>query len=143
MKAHTGNTQRYNNGEPVCMGNGGCGPCPGICFGSTMYDGGDNGGELTDEEYELGLRAISLTILEDPDNETENQLLIGFPSEIESEFIFEEMFIIDSEEYLPEFYCYEAGYSTIEVEPGNYPIATTKSQDDNLTYTVVNISITN
>jgi hypothetical protein len=135
VKAHTGNTQRYNDGQAVCMGNGGCGPCPGVCFGSTMYDGGDNG-ELTDEEYNLGLRAISLSILE---SSNEYLLLIAFPTIFENEFISNDIFIIDDTEYLPDFYSTEAGYSAIAVEPGNYPVI--QNQDDSLTYTIVNIGL--
>lgn len=47
--------------------------------------------------------------------------------------------MIEAKEYLPEFYSDAAGYDDIEVRSGNYPIQ--RDQDENLTYTIVNINL--
>ncbi len=87
VKAHTGNSQKYVDGQPVCSGNGGCGPCPGICFGGSLIDGRGSGGVLTEEEVSVGLRPVSLSIFENEENPIDKKMVIKTLSEYENEFI--------------------------------------------------------
>ena len=102
IKAHSGNSQQYVDGQPSCFGDGGCGPCAGICFGSGLIAGGDDG-EITQEEFVLGLRSIAFSIFENKGNTSQRKMIIQIPSEYENEFIRGNAFVIDNDENLPSF----------------------------------------
>jgi hypothetical protein len=137
VKSHTGNSQQFVNGQPVCVGNGGCGPCPGICFGSIM-DGGSNGGGVSQAEFQVGLRAIAFSIVRQAGNPHIRRMIIEIP-EYEGDFIHGNKFRVEADEYLPAFFASEAGVNSIKVKEGNYPVI--GSPQDDVTLTIVNIEI--
>jgi hypothetical protein len=138
VNAHTGNSQQYENGQPVCFGNGGCGPCPGICFGSGIMSGG-NDGQVTQEEFVLGIRAIALAIIEKNGNAAQKKMVIEIPSQYDQDIIINNRFEVESDEQLASFYVNAAGYNSITVKAGTYPVIT--SPKDGVTRTIVNISV--
>ena len=139
VRAHTGNSQILVDGQPTCFGNGGCGPCPGICFGSSIVDGGDNGDPVSDKEFILGLRAIAFSIFENQSNANKRKMVIQIPSEYADDFIMNNLFEVESDEFLPMFYVSESGFNSITVEEGRYPVIV--SANDGMTRTIVNITV--
>ena len=141
VKAHSGNSQQYDaEGQPICSGGGACGPCPGICFGGGIKDGGNNGWEVSEEEFNQGLRAIAFSIFENIGNPNKRKMVVQIPSEYENDFIFNNnVFKIENDETLPTFYSNEAGFDSITVKSGIYPVI--KFPKKGMTMTIVNITV--
>jgi hypothetical protein len=138
VKAHSGNSQKYVDGEPVCAGHGGCGPCPGVCFRKGIIDGGDN--EIVSEkEFAQGWRAIAFSIFENKSNHNIRKMVIQIPSEYETDFILNNVFEVENNERLPSFYSKEAGFHSITIKSGIYPVI--RSPKEGMTKTIVNIMV--
>ncbi|HEX4888740.1 MAG TPA: hypothetical protein VFV37_11885 [Luteibaculaceae bacterium] len=122
VNAHTGHSQIYIYGEPICEGRYSCGPCPGICFRAGLTEGGENG-SVSVEDMASGLRPVALTLLE---KRLEGQgftrrLLIEIPIQYEGEFINNSIFRVESDESLPDFFSNGAGFESVIVKGGAYP----------------------
>ena len=136
IKSHSGNAQQYVNGQPSCFGSGGCGPCAGICFGS-IIDGGGGSGGVSESEFVLGLRALAFSIIEKNGGAPQKKMVIEIP-DYEEDFVKDNKFVVNNDEYLPSFFATEAGLNSIMVKAGTYPAIT--SPQDGITRTIVNIT---
>lgn len=118
VKEHTGNSQKYQDGQPVCAGNGGCGPCAGICFNLSMAPLPD--GNLSDHDYNNGLRKFEFGIVE---NQSTNELkvLLEFDAN-DNQIIDDGSLIILNDEIVSSELTSLTEYSSITLHSGNYPV---------------------
>ena len=137
VNSHSGNSQQYVNGQPACFGDGGCGPCAGACFGSAAPN--DNDGAITTEQFALGLRAVAFSIIEKNDDGIQRKMLIQIPNQYKHDFIMDKILRVGNDEELPAFYVSEAGFNSIKVKAGLYPVI--ESPQNGISMTIVNISV--
>lgn len=120
----TGTSQQYVNGQPVCHGNGGCGPCPGIgcVFGGIAFDEG-NDGVLTELEVANGLKLFKLAVIERMiDNDLRVMLEFDDNQYIE-EFIDGNGYLkIEDSGLLNNELTNGLGYNSIYIYAGQYPV---------------------
>lgn len=135
VKVHTGNSQVYLNGQPLCDWAFHCGPCPGICLGSVAPDlSADSTDEILNE-----MSRIKLTVIEKNDSTNNTKMIIEMPNSINYQVVRENYFDVSISEELPSYLALEAGYNSIIVLAGNYPIIYDTTNE--VLRTIVNISV--
>jgi hypothetical protein len=137
VKSHSGSSQKWVNGQPSCFGDGGCGPCAGACFRS-IETGGDNG-HITQEEFVQGFRAIAFSIIEKNENGIQRKMIIEIPYQFESDFIMDNKMRVSDDEFLPEFFVKKAGFKSVKVESGLYPVV--QNPQMGRSFSIVNIVV--
>ncbi len=138
VNSHSGSSQIYVEGQPSCSGGGGCGPCAGLCVGG-MVANDNNDGQISAEDLSLGLSPIAFSIFVNSADENQIKLVIQIPLEYEENFIMNGTFRVEKDEVLPSFYVNEAGFNSILMKKGIYPVI--RSSIDGMSRTIVNITV--
>jgi len=138
VKAHTGGSQKYIDGQPACIGTGGCGPCAGICFSIWATPISGNTGNLSQNELQQGLRPFVFGIIENV-NTNEVKVLLEF-HEYTGDFIQDGFVRIENEELIDGDLTLECDCNSIKLLPGDYPVF--ENDTDGTLQTIVN-AVTN
>ncbi len=121
VQAHTG---RQNSGlEPSCEGTGDCGACPALCLnGASGPIGGiiNPTGEISEEDYEMGYRMYSLSLLTNVADESQ-ALYFEMADDLEA-FIDDGHFYVNTAATLSSDIAEELGKERITLSPGIYPV---------------------
>jgi ferredoxin len=113
----SGTSQRWVNGQAACFGDGGCGPCAGMCpFG--LVEGGDVG-NISDSELSAGFRPLLFTFVEN--SEKEIRLIVEIPNSYKSDFVTNNGVYVAEDTYLPAFLVAPIKANTILIKKGFYP----------------------
>jgi len=136
-KVHTGGTQVYVNGQPICSGNYNCGSCPAICLTGRTINGSLNGpnGELdkvTNTDYNLGYRALSFTIIENYDTE-ERKIMIEFKEDYD-DFVRNGKLYVDKDFELTDDILEKLELTSATIFAGEYEVV---DEGTGIYYTVV------
>jgi hypothetical protein len=122
VNSHSGSAQRWVNGQPTCVGDGGCGPCAGICFSSGLMQGNSTG-SLTADQLASGLRAFQMSLIEKTNSATEKKIFLEIPSAYVSSFVMDNIISVRNDQLLPYWFVTGAGLSEIKIISGVYPVS--------------------
>lgn len=127
VKSHIGVNQRYDEfGQPLCSGDMECGPCPGICLvGIGMTGTTNNNNYVSQANYALGFRALGINVIENI-NTNETKIMFEFNLDLNN-FVEDGILYIDSDSDLSTNIVNEAGYTSITILHGEYPVFETNS----------------
>lgn len=116
FKDHTG-THLFDN----CEYSNPCGPCPGLCLNAGIVGGDDNDGdEVSDSDYQNGLRAYGLSILEHVDTKEETVMFL-FNEDL-SDFTSDGFFYIEEDMLTNSTINNSLGKERIKILKGKYHV---------------------
>lgn len=110
-------TNLFNN----CSGSNPCGPCPGICLRFNSMDFGVIDEDyVSSEDYDLGYRALKISLIENADT-NEEKIMFVFKNYVQ-DFIIDDFFYIEENlQFNSELAeIFEKKYITIQ--KGKYPV---------------------
>ncbi len=117
VHSKSGSSQKWVNGQPACFGDGGCGPCAGICpFG--LVHGGPFG-NISDIELSAGFRPLLFSFVENSNNEI--RLIVEIPNSYKVDFVMNNGVYVAEDTYLPNFLVKPMKASSIIIKKGFYP----------------------
>lgn len=123
VKAHTGAPQPTSISAPQCSGDivGTCGPCKAFCSGSsTLSPIGNNGIVVNNEDYQAGLRALGISVIEH--NETQELKLVFTFNQDLIDFVEEGVITVYEDAYLAQEFIDLIDYNSIQILQGAYTV---------------------